>query len=334
MRKFILLFLVINFNFIAYNQIITGNIKDIKTDSIICFASVYINGTFVGTQSNINGNFKLDISKNTSMPLTISSIGYYSVILTDFATDKPLLVYMKPRIYEMNEVVISSKSMVKKRKKVLKLFKLQFLGTSANAQKCIIINEKDITFNYESDHDTLKAFASKPIVIDNEALGYKITYYLDKFEYDKRKQNCFTNGNIIFKEDSTTDETKRQFYEEHRKNAYMGSKMHFFRELWFNNLDSTGFFIKNSSNNYLHYNDIVFQEQSIPIVRTNGDYKKFLSYNDTLHVYYKGLTNIIFLKTKIYFDKTGYFDQLGIRWQGEMGELRIGDQLPYEYKIN
>jgi hypothetical protein len=108
MKKLILIFIFLNFYIVAYNQVIKGTILDRKTDSTICIASIYINGTFVGTLSDLNGNFELDISKNGSRPITISSIGYNSVTLTDFSTDKPLLVYMTPKVYEVKEVVISS----------------------------------------------------------------------------------------------------------------------------------------------------------------------------------------------------------------------------------
>jgi hypothetical protein len=57
MRKFILLFLFINFYIVAYNQVIKGTILDKKTKSPIYFASVYFNGTFVGTHSDQNGYF-------------------------------------------------------------------------------------------------------------------------------------------------------------------------------------------------------------------------------------------------------------------------------------
>jgi CarboxypepD_reg-like domain len=105
MKKFILIFLFANFNIVAYNQVIKGTVLENKTNSPI-FAAIYFSGTFVGTLSDLNGNFELDISKNASMPLTISSIGYYSVTLTDFLTYKPLIIYMTPKVYEVKEVDI------------------------------------------------------------------------------------------------------------------------------------------------------------------------------------------------------------------------------------
>lgn len=43
------------------------------------------------------------------MPLTISALGYYSVTLTDFLLDKPFLIYLNSKVYELEEIVITTK---------------------------------------------------------------------------------------------------------------------------------------------------------------------------------------------------------------------------------
>jgi len=325
MRKLILLFLFISFYTVAYNQIIKGTVLDKKTNDTICFASVYFNATFTGTTSDRNGNFELDIFKNRSMPLTISAIGYYSVTFDNFSTSKPLMIYLTPKTYELNGVAVAAKSLERKRRRNLDLFKEEFLGTTGYAANCVILNENDITFNYDSDRDTLKAFAMKPIQIDNRILGYKITYYLDKFEYYKNKNATFFRGNIIFSDDAANEQAKEQFYERMRKFTYLGSRMHFFRALWSDKLKSAGFIIKNSTGDYLTYKDIVFQD---------GD-NKYMKYPGNLYVSYNiNSCYIAFFLEQVYFDNTGYFDPEGINWKGEMGEQRIADWLPYEYSVD
>ncbi len=324
MKKLSLFILFIILSSTAFNQVIKGTIFEQNTNSFVCFANVYFNGTFVGTTSDANGNFELNISKNQLMPLTISAIGYYSLTLTDFSTSEPLIIYLKPKIYDLGEAVVSSKSLERKRRRNLNLFKEEFLGTTANTKECRILNESDITFNYDSDDDTLKAFAFKPILVENRALGYKVTYYLDKFEYYKRKQATFFCGNIIFQEDVTADTTQKQF-DEIRKYTYLGSKMHFFRALWSNDLESNGFTVTNSTRQSFLSKEIVNQNHA----------NKYLSYTGNLYVDYgKSFSFIEFLKPKVYFDKTGYFDPSGINWKGRMADQRIADWLPYEYSIH
>ena len=308
----------------AYNQVIKGTVRDKQTDSPLWFASVYFNGTFVGTTTDENGFFELDISRNPSMPITVSAIGYYSSTLTAYSPGESLIIYLLPKVYELKEVVISAKSLARERRANLRLFKNEFIGTTANAQKCKIINENDITFNYDSDWDTLRAFASRPILIDNQALGYKITCYLDAFEYYRASNTVFFKGNIIFTEDLSAEEMQRPFYEKRRNSAYRGSRMHFFRALWSDNIKSSGFKVTNWAEDRLKYEDIVIQEDND---------LKFLFYTEPLFINYFEKTSFIkFLTPKVYFDKNGYFDPSGINWTGTMGRPRMADWLPYEYE--
>ncbi|MGD0756367.1 MAG: carboxypeptidase-like regulatory domain-containing protein [Bacteroidales bacterium] len=333
MIKFIFILLFFNLNIVAYSQVIKGIVLERKTNNPV-LATIYFSGTSVGTLSDLNGNFELDISKNNSMPLTISSVGYYSITLTDYTKVKPLIIYLTPKVFELKEVIISSKSLAGIRKACLNKFKDVFLGTTSNARNCEITNENDITFNYESDKDTLKAYASRPILITNRALGYKITYYLDRFEYIKKDRSIIFAGNLIFNEDLATKEPHDEVYERRRKEAYFGSRMHFFRALWADDLESAGFSVKNSANKYLRYKDIVEDSHTDSL---NG-HRKFLKYIESLSIFYNTRSSkIVFLKKgKVYFDKDGNFDQAGmyISWEGEMMDQRVGDMLPSEYDIN
>ncbi|MBK5209335.1 MAG: carboxypeptidase-like regulatory domain-containing protein [Flavobacteriaceae bacterium] len=90
-------------------RLLKETVLDQNTHSRIIFASIYFNGTFIGTNTDQNGYFELDISKNISMPLTISALGYYSVTLTDFLLDKPFLIYLNSKVYELEEIVITTK---------------------------------------------------------------------------------------------------------------------------------------------------------------------------------------------------------------------------------
>jgi hypothetical protein len=47
----------------TFHQVIKGKGFDSSTNKIISSASVYFNGTFFGTTTNMEGNFELDFSK-------------------------------------------------------------------------------------------------------------------------------------------------------------------------------------------------------------------------------------------------------------------------------
>ena len=323
MKKITLLLLIINLYITAFNQVVRGTVCDNKTKNTICFATVYFNGTFIGTTADQDGRFELSVAKNKSMPMTISAIGYYSVTLTNFSKTEPLLIYLEPKTYEIGEVIVSTRSLESKRRRNLALFREEFIGTTYNAQNCKILNEGDITFNYYSDKDTIKAYALKPILVENKSLGYKITYYLDKFEFYKDKQATFFCGNIIFNEDLAVDNVDKDLYVRARKVAYLGSRMHFFRELWSSTLESSGFTVINPK-----YEELPI----LDFVSIDGN-NKFLKYHSNLYVKFENRKSIIeFLEDKVYFDESGFFNP-GINWKGDMAKQRVADWLPYEYSF-
>jgi hypothetical protein len=327
MKKLFLLLVSLNLYLVSSSQIIRGNVLDKETKSPIDFAYLYFNGTSAGTQSDQNGYFELDVSKNAPNPLTVSAVGYYSTTLTEYLTGKPLSIYLSPKIFELSEINIGAKSLAKKRIASIKEFKDIFLGTTENAKYCEILNESDIKFDYNSHKDTLRAFSSKPLLIYNKALGYYITYYLDKFEYKRSNRSFIFQGNLSFKEDLEKNEFQKQIIENRRKNAYLGSRMHFFRALWHDELESNGFTVKNSFGRNLYTKEFVFQDVS-------G--RKYLQYKGSLGIcYYSDMpfSHLEPIKDRIYFDENGYFDSFGIIWEGYIADKKIADMLPLEYLI-
>ena len=346
MRKFILLILLINFNIVAYNQVIKGTVLDKQTHNKISSAIVYFSGTFVRTNTDKKGKFELDLSKFVTMPITISASGYNSVTLTIVSPEKPVLIYLKPKENKLKPDVSNSSADDKKGEKNLRLFKNTFLGTTPNARNCQIINEKDIEFI--SCSDTLKALSMKPILVDNKALGYSLTYFLDKFELYKKNNTFSFSGNIFFKED-LTEENKKEFYEVKRRETYDESVMYFFRSLWKDALDSNGFVVKNMEDNLLSYDEIVIQKDSLskylichldlPEKSQTDSPQGYNIFRKKEMIYDKrgkldpACFSIPFLINDIYFDKNGYFDSSGIKWEGRLAKQRVADLLPYEYSI-
>jgi hypothetical protein len=301
-------------------QIIKGTVINKETKEKVVFATIYFNGTFVGTHSDQEGNFKLNIDKYASRPLTVSALGYYSETITDYQTGKSLLISLKPKVFELKEVVINAKA----REKNLRMFKENFLGTSDNAVRCEILNEKDITITFEND--TLRAYASKPVQIINRELGYKETYYLDAFWFHSKKNAFFISGSMVFNEDLGRDKSKKEFYQTNREHTYMGSRMHFFRALWEDDLADQGYILKNIGEAEPQYSNIVVSPDSI---KKYLRFKGMLGIKDNLRLTTSWIT---FLKEYVFFDKNGYFDPYAISWDGAMAKQRVGDLLPYEFK--
>jgi len=327
MSRFLLFILLCLLGTQISAQIITGTVLDQESREPIDFASVFFNGTFVGTTTNEQGNFNLDISKYANRPLTISAVGYASSTINEFFPGRQHQVLLVRKLFDIEEVTVSTKSLVRKRRANMRIFKNEFIGLSSNARKCYILNENDISFNYASDRDTLRAYASAPIIIQNLSLGYIISYHLERFEYERRTKTMLFTGSINFKRDLAHDDKSMLLYERRRANAYLGSCQHFFRALWADSLSESEFIVCSSrSGSKLSYGDIVYQDmQDI----------KFLRYYENLTIeYYSKLSNISFLEGRVLFHQDGYFDPISIIWTGEMSTQRIADFLPYEYILS
>jgi hypothetical protein len=332
-KKLILLFLLFCLCSVCFSQVIKGRILEINTNKPVELATIYFNGTFLGTNSDQNGYFELEIPKGLSYPLVISSIGYFSVTLKWFLKDTTLLVYLTPKVYNLSEIIVKANTRLEKRQraKYLVIFRNQFLGETPNAEKCVITNEKDIKFKVDTSNNTLLAFCSQPIIINNKALGYIIKYYLDKFEYCEHEHSLVIIGNYIFKEDLTQNE--KLSVRMNRESAYFGSRMHFIRSLYNNNADLDDYLIADTScfnpSYEINYDSLVKRS-------ANPDYPDscYLIFKGDVHVFYKTEWNksMLYIEDNVYFDKNGYFDPLPIIWQGEMARRRIGDLLPFEYR--
>jgi len=324
-HRYILLCLLLGLSSPAMNQVITGVVVDEETAETIPFATIYFSGTFAGTSADQNGGFKLDVSEYTSMPLKISAVGYHTATLTDYNNPGQSIVYLKPKVYEISEAAIETKSLTRRRKRNLKLFRAEFIGSSVNANNCVITNEEDITFNYGSDGDTLKVFARKPIQVENNSLGYKLIYYLDIFEINRYSKELFFSGEIKFIKDVNMEEPNRSFVIR-REKTYRGSRMHFIRSLWANELESNGFILTNTNN-------IKVKPESIVDLSEDGN--KHLSYSEQLIIgyYQTGYSELSFLKDEVYFEESGYFDPDCINWADDMAKKRLADWLPYDFSI-
>jgi len=237
----------------------------------------------------------------------------------------------------------------RKRQEYLRIFRSTFLGTTRNAHNCKISDESRILFISEPGNDTLRAFSSEPILLENTALGYKATYFLDEFEYYRKSKTFNISGNMSFTEDLYPDISRNSDIEMRRYQTYTQSRMYFFRSLWQGNLDSLKLRIKSPDDEFLEYNQVIYSgDRSVkylkhPVDRVESQHSdrppSYVVFNEDDVEYDKdghpalSSISLIYLEQDTYFDNNGYFDPAFISWQGRLSLQRIGDMLPYEYKL-
>lgn len=303
-------------------QTITGIVYKEGTDSVIVSASVYYGGSMAGTTTNNKGQFQL-AAKSEQVPLTISSIGYYSASV-HYQPGRPLIVYLKPKQEELQTVVIHADGM--DRKDEIWLFIREFLGLSYYGRNSTISNMDDISFFYSKKTQTLTATCDKPIIINNKLLGYTISYYLDEF-IRTPKQTYFT-GDYIFKENTVINNQDKAKVLSNRESVYEGSRMQLIRALWSHTLKSSGFNLYSAGYTPLSESDI--------LVRDSAN-NKYLRLEGRIRIIYNNnslaLNTVNCSDTFSFIDSSGFYNA-GLRWTGEMGQQRVGDLLPFDYQPN
>jgi len=96
----------------CYAQLITGKVKDAKTNETLPYVNVGIVGKGVGTVTNIDGDFKLSLSGHESDSLRISILGYHaqSFLIADLQKHPGALnVSLSPNSIQLKEVNIGNR---------------------------------------------------------------------------------------------------------------------------------------------------------------------------------------------------------------------------------
>jgi len=111
--KFIIVALLIQFVFPqVFGQHFTGKIIDDSTGKVIAYSNIGVVHKNIGTVSDFNGNYSIEINGQfDDDSLRISCIGYYPCVLkvSDFKVLKQHDIYLKPQIFAIDEVQVTPK---------------------------------------------------------------------------------------------------------------------------------------------------------------------------------------------------------------------------------
>lgn len=239
MHKFIVFIFFICTTLFAGAQIsIKGRVLDGRSGTPVVNASVYLNNTSVGTVTNKQGEFLLNVKSIYTGELIVSSVGYHTLSykLNQADADSSFFTF-KLEIKEsvMVGILVMSDA---QRRQWLKIFKENFLGMTEEADNCIIENPDAVYFTAGENKNSMYAYADTALVITNPMLGYKISFDLIEFSFDNSKNSTYFLGYSRYEE---MGEKKRWI--KLRKQNYFGSTMHFYRSLTADRLKQEGFSI-------------------------------------------------------------------------------------------
>ncbi|MEQ9402206.1 MAG: carboxypeptidase-like regulatory domain-containing protein [Cyclobacteriaceae bacterium] len=214
------------------SQELTGSVIDKQTREPVSFANIFFANTLTGTTSDLDGNFRLTGFEAGKYDLVVSFVGYEdAVIPLDFEAGqkRELLVELKTDLIELPEFYLNADT-AGRRYNMLSFVEL-FLGTTPNSQQVKILNPDVIFLYYDIEEEVLYAHSKEPLEIDNQALGYTITYLMKDFRMNYKTGEFFSFGIPAFKEKQPKSKKEMKIWIRNREEAYNGSKTHFFKSL-------------------------------------------------------------------------------------------------------
>ena len=241
--KVLLLFLLTTLT--AHAQFtLKGRVVNDVDEQPVPFCSVFLANTTKGTSADENGNFVLPNLPPGRFDLVVSSVGFETVALP-LNTNQPasLLIRVRPSATQLAEVQVRA-NRDPEWLEHLDLFIKNFIGTSANAQNCKILNQNTLWFDDNRATMRLVGGAKEPLMIENKALGYRIRYVLDQFLYDYGRKSVSYLGYPVYELMKARGRREQLRWEQARKVAYLGSPMHFMRTLHAKNTAEEGFEIR------------------------------------------------------------------------------------------
>ena len=226
---------------------IKGRVVDSLDKKPVANASVFLSNASVGSNTANDGAFTLQNAKPGKYELIVSVVGYVTyrkIIVVNNSNIVLPDIEISPKLIALKEVSIKARPQTDNdRQRYLQWFTNEFLGTSYLAQKCTILNPEVINLDYDDATSTLTASSDDFIVIENQALGYKIKYLLTDFikvgtELDIRKVHF--EGSALFENLKGTPVQEAR-WQKKRREVYEGSQMHFLRSLLSDRLGEEGF---------------------------------------------------------------------------------------------
>ena len=220
-KYFTILLLLVSLTVEGQNAL-KGIITDSETGEAIPGANIYLNTSSIGTSSDIDGNFTLDIGPIRPVSIFISFVGYKTLSWQVEDSGVSLKVKLEQSSFTLEEYQVKSEE-DKAWQRRMKRFKYAFFGTDELARQCEIQNPWVIEF--KRTDGVLTAFADESLIILNKGLGYKVTYLLNEFIISPMMRQY--QGLSFFEELETNDPAEHRTWQQNRLTAYNGSMRHF-----------------------------------------------------------------------------------------------------------
>jgi hypothetical protein len=344
---------------------ISGVVKDNKGETLPG-ATVFLSGTKAITACNKDGAFSLSAVSPGSYLLIVKYLGFHPLNLPINVVNQPLSLKLTllPNLNQLSQVVVTADPDWEAH---YQIFKKRFFGTTPNAEKCRILNKEALHFHYNKKLQLLSATADEFLIIENDQLGYKISYSLDSFEFNEDSGILKYQGNPSFAELKPVSEKQLNLWQKNRSTAYNGSITHLMRSVYDGDPYRQGFLIYSLTNkppigtSYNNDNPVTLASTPVlmdSLLTVSDKNFKTLAYKNCLFVVYtkeyetfnfknsgyrltrpaggqipRGQYSMVnLIDADVTIDSHGNFSLPGgLLFEGYMGWEQIADLTPLEY---
>lgn len=209
----------------AAQAVVTGTVVDAGTGAPLPGAHVFVTASLRGTITDDAGRYRLTGLSPGALEVAASMVGYAPASLRlRLPPDTVLTVdfRLRARVLTLDGIEVTAER-PRDWEKTLKRFLRAFLGETANAGRCTLLNPEVLTFTPAGDGFTARAEA--PLLIENRALGYRLVYHLAEFAAGKERQQY--RGLPRFEPLTPRNGRERRRWKKARRRAYEGSLRHF-----------------------------------------------------------------------------------------------------------
>lgn len=339
-----LVILFCSISFASFAQILEGTVYN-ENKKPLAGVTVYLDGTTFSASTDSNGKYSIITNGKINTILVVRYMGYETFFVAHPFENNNLEISLSIKIETLKEVVITKDLFSRKDK--LKIFRECFLGLTEAGRSCEIVNEGDIEFEYDYAKNVLTASCEVPIFIKNKYLGYDVQFTLNEFnlKFNKKSiQNSDVIKSLYFGTAFFNDVVNDEKIKARRNKTYLGSSIHFFKNLIDSVWDKDNFLVFKRSfqvdpKKFFKVEDlgdikkVSILKNDLADIKIEGQNPKF--YAD-INVLYKKKhqSRIVFKTATFYLDNFGNNSNIqDIEYSGVLSTKKMGDMLPLNFEV-
>jgi hypothetical protein len=235
--------MILTCGFAQAQNLVRGRVIDSLTRESIPSVHVFFANTSIGSPTALDGSFEIKDFGNGRYDLIASMVGYNTwgkpLTFDNQRYEITIVLFQKP--IELNEVLV--KADTNGWYGNYQVFKKNFLGETHNSLSCKINNSSDLRLFYDARDRVLVGHASRPLEIENRALGYKLYFILETFEVDYAQNRTVYLGVPRFENLTPKSNSEARRWEKERVRAYYGSFTHLLNAVRSDQLEQSGFLV-------------------------------------------------------------------------------------------